>query len=119
MSNESFTNAQGNLVESWSTGPNGSRYAWDAECTQAKGWRQYDTDQDAWYFGVWVNTKLRLVITYAEGDLSRVTCLTPESFRAELASMAEFYGEPPPAFVVLDVDSVTHHYDLRPTGAEQ
>jgi hypothetical protein len=56
-----------------------------------EGWRQYDTWQDAAYFGVWVNVARRLIFTYAEGDRSLVVCLTEESFHAELASLAEFY----------------------------
>ena len=34
-----------------------------------------DTDQDAWYFGVWVHPITRRVVTYAEGD---VTIVDPE-----------------------------------------
>jgi hypothetical protein len=51
-----------------------------------------------------------------EGDLIIVDCPTVESFKAELAHMAEFYGEPPPAFVVIDTDTgnVTEVYDKRP-----
>jgi ABC-type transport system substrate-binding protein len=60
-----------------------------------KGWKQYDTSQDAWYFGVWVHPEKRVIITYAEGDITVVRCPTNESYHAELKSMAEFYGPPP------------------------
>ena len=116
------TNKRGNAVKSWGCGAarafcGGERYYWDfGPCGPGTTWKQYDTDQDAWYFGVWVEPERRLVLTYAEGDLSLVECGTAESFKAELANMAEFYGDPPPAFTVIDQDgTVTQHYDTRPT----
>ncbi len=114
------TNGHGNAVEraSW---PGGERYAFDFErCTKAKGWTQYDTRQDAWYFGVWVNLEQRQIFTYCEGDLSLVTCPDDDHLRAELADAARCYGDPPPAFATYsfpDDDGVvtrTEHYDRRP-----
>lgn len=58
-----------------------------------EGWEQFDTDQDAWYFGVWVNPKTKTTLTYCEGDWSVVDCPTVESYNAEIQSMIEFYGE--------------------------
>jgi len=79
-------------------------------------WDQYDTDQDAWYFGVWINNKTRQVLSYAEGDVTLVTCSTEESYRAEIAMMNEFYGEPPPYAVAIDVENgeVTEYRQERP-----
>ena len=93
----------------------GDRYRYDFKvCTPAKGWQQYDTDQDAWYYGVWVNVAERQIMTYAEGDETLVTSPTAEIFQAELDALSEFHGPPPPAFVVLDVDgSVTNVYDEK------
>ncbi len=94
------------------------RYYFDFKrCTQAKGWKQYDTSQDAWYFGVWVHPEKREIVSYAEGDISVVQCPTDESYHAELKSMAEFYGAPPPAFITLDPPEglITKYYDVRPT----
>ncbi len=93
------------------------RYQFDFKlCTREKGWKQYDTSQDAWYFGVWVHPEKRVIITYAEGDVTVVKCSTDESYHAELKSMAEFYGPPPPAFIVIDPvkHQVTNVYDVRP-----
>lgn len=59
----------------------------------AEGWEQFDTDQDAHYFGVWVNHRQRLTLTYAEGDWTLVECPTPETYRAELDDCCRFYGE--------------------------
>lgn len=107
------TNRHGSTVER-SFVCDGDRYHFDfVLCTPAKGWQQYDTDQDAWYFGVWVNREERKTLCFAEGDITITTSPTEEIFEAELAAMAEFHGSPPPAFVVIDTDSgqVTEHYD--------
>lgn len=99
--------------EDWFTS-DGSRYQIDGLC--GPDWKQYDTAQDAWYFGVWVNIAARQVVTYAEGDLTIGTFATDSALGAELQRMAEFYGAPPPAFIVIDDDSsVTHYFDPRPT----
>jgi hypothetical protein len=92
----------------------GDRYYFDCvHCTPEKGWAQYDTKQDAWYFGVWVHEADRQIITYAEGDITVVTSPDAEVFAAELQAMAAFHGAPPPAFVSIDTDTgqVTNHYD--------
>ena len=97
----------------------GDRYFFDTRvCTVAEGWKQYDTVQDAWYFGTWVHVEARQILCFAEGDLSLTVCPTQESFKAELAKMAEFYGDPPPAFTVIDTEegTITKVYDERPTG---
>jgi hypothetical protein len=82
--------------------PECDRYKFDGDC--CSDWEQYDTKEDAWYFGVWVRRSTRETVTYAEGDITHVTAPTDEAFAAELASMAEFYGEPPPAFRVITGD---------------
>lgn len=70
------------------------RYIIDfADDFTAEGWQQFDTDQDAHYFGVWVNRGKRLTLTYAEGDWSLVDCPTAETYRAEIESCCRFYGE--------------------------
>ncbi len=113
-------NEHGNTVVSQFVGPYRERYAYDLKlCPASDGWKQYDTEQDAPYFGVWVHEQRREIVTFAEGDESRVTCPTAASFRAQLASMAEFYGPPPPAFIVIDGDgNRTDVYDTRPTGEQ-
>ena len=93
-----------------------SRYHFDTG--RCADWNQYDTSQDAWYFGIWVDVSGRTILTYAEGDVTVVECPTVESFAAELSHMAEFYGDPPPAFVGIDSDgTVTHYFDARPVAA--
>ena len=55
------------------------------------GWENYDTPQDASYFGVWVNKNALSVITFAEGDEVRAIAPDQKAFEAELADMARFY----------------------------
>lgn len=81
------------------------RYAWDF--TQCKlGWLQYDTDQDAWYYGVWYHPGKRQTVSYTEGDIYLVTCDSWESFVAEMKNKDEFHGGPPPAIVAADRISI-------------
>ena len=58
-----------------------------------EGWKQYDTDQDAHYFGVWVNPVTLKTLTYAEGDWSLVECADKAAYNTQIDSMSEFYGE--------------------------
>lgn len=93
----------------------GNRYNYDfCLCTKQLGWQQYDTDQDAWYFGVWIHQAKRQILTYAEGDETLVTCPTEEIFQAEIASLNEFHGKPPPAFISYDMSgNRIEHYDSK------
>lgn len=117
----SWRNERGNLVRDLTPRRiSGTRYQFDEMLAwpgaKYTGWAQYDTDQDAEYFGVWVNVEKRMTLTYAEGDVTLVYCPTVESFRAEMKDAARFYGPPPPAFIVIDRDakSITNVYDRRP-----
>jgi hypothetical protein len=105
-------NSLGNTIQD-SFYLNRERYHYDENL--GADWAQYDTDQDAWYFGVWVNAITRQVMTWAEGDESLTTCPTVESFQAELDSMAECYGPAPAAVRALSLDgSKTEIFDERP-----
>ena len=92
----------------------GSRYGYDSTLP-ALGWKQYDTKEDAWYFGVWVHLEKRSTFCYAEGDRQMVVCDTEEEMREELDRMAKFYGPPPPAMIIYDENGRTEVYDERPT----
>jgi hypothetical protein len=99
----------------------GARYDFDfGICSEANGWLQYDTHQDAWYFGVWVNRQHRLTLTYAEGDINLTVSPDDCAFARELKEMADFYGEAPPAFTAFDMEpgttnvtQITHYVDNR------
>lgn len=82
-----------------------NRYTFDNALCSA-GWEQFDTSQDAWYFGVWVNPQTFMVMTYAEGDLSLVTCDTRQAYNAEIERMCEFYDEGR-ICVTIDVEAKT------------
>jgi len=102
-------NARGNIVERLFKST--ERYEFDEKLT---GWVQYDTDQDAHYFGVWVNKAKRKTFTYCEGDITAVTCPTEESFQAEIEDLNRFYGPPPPAWRLIDNQgNVTHVFDKK------
>ncbi len=96
----------------------GDRYRYDfGPCSSEKGWTQYDTNQDAHYFGIWVHIEKRWIFSYVEGDTYLTKCPTRESFKAELKHMAEYYGEAPPAFKVITREGeLIEYYDERPTG---
>lgn len=79
-----------------------------------EGWIQFDTDQDAHYFGVWVNPSKLMTLTYAEGDWTLVVCMTAGNYNAEVQDACEFYGVAP-AFTGIDVENhvVTEFYQDR------
>jgi len=64
---------------------------------------------------VWVNIKEMKVLTFCEGDEDITISPTLEIFRAELQSMADFYGPPPPAFkYITEGGSIHEVYADRP-----
>ena len=90
------------------------RYYYDRTLL-AQGWQQYDTEEDAWYFGIWINTEKLETFTYAEGDTSHVIAPNVEAFRAELARLYQYYPQAP-AFISIDPEAgvVTHHFEAKP-----
>ena len=70
------------------------RYVVDfAEDFTSEGWLQFDTDQDAAYFGVWLNPRQRVTLTYCEGDWTLVECPDVERYVAEVKRAIAFYDE--------------------------
>jgi hypothetical protein len=58
-----------------------NRYFFDfGECSSANGFAQVDTKQDASYYGTWANPVARMMVSYAEGDVTRTTCDTDSEF---------------------------------------
>lgn len=72
----------------------GDRYLIDfADQFTREGWMQFDTDQDASYFGVWVNPQRLSTLTFCEGDWALVESDNVELYNAEIAHMCQFYRE--------------------------
>ncbi|MGO9110711.1 MAG: hypothetical protein ACLP9L_15935 [Thermoguttaceae bacterium] len=85
-------NQQGNTVIHRNR--SADRYLFDFDDDfRAAGWLQFDTDQDAWYYGVWVNPKTLRTLSYCEGDVYLVICPDVEHYNAEIKAACEFHGE--------------------------
>ena len=89
-------NARGNMVtrDFIPTGMGftyGDRYGFDNNLTDA--WQQFDTSQDASYFGVWVAPSQLATLTFGEGDITLVVCPDREHYNAEVRDAIEFYAE--------------------------
>lgn len=73
------------------------RWFYDSEryvvdCAEdSKSWDQFDTSQDAPYFGVWVNPTDLMTLSYCEGDWSLVECSSVQQYNAEIQNMIECY----------------------------
>lgn len=90
------------------------RYYYDRTLL-AQGWQQYDTDQDAWYFGIWINPEKLETFTYAEGDTSHVIAPNVETFSAELTRLYLYHPQAP-AFISIDPEAgvVARHFEAKP-----
>lgn len=68
------------------------RYIVDfAEDFSILGWLQFYTDQDASYFGVWVNPKTYQTLSYCEGDWTLVECINNKAYNSEIDLLCNFY----------------------------
>ena len=109
---ERETNARGNTVRRGFM-PS-SRYKIDfATEFFAEGWEQFDTDQDAEYFGFWVKKGKLQTLTYCEGDWIAVDCPDAAHYNAEINNAIEYYGE---GFIAKAIDgngSVTTYRQAR------
>jgi hypothetical protein len=74
--------------------PMTDRYAFDFKaCTYEAGWVQVDTYQDASYFGIWTNPTARMIVTYAEGDISRIEADTDDEYVEILKGTMDCYTD--------------------------
>jgi hypothetical protein len=63
----------------------GDRYFYDFEACHFKlGWAQVDSNQDAWYYGNWINPLTLKLMSYAEGDTTLTECEDDASFVKEV-----------------------------------
>ncbi|MGL5288360.1 MAG: hypothetical protein ACRC9N_02510 [Aeromonas sp.] len=90
------------------------RYYYD-QTLLTQDWQQYDTEEDAWYFGIWINPKKRETFTYLEGDTHHVIAPNIEAFQAELARLYQHYPQAP-AFISIDPQAgvMTPHFETKP-----
>ncbi|MGL5092190.1 MAG: hypothetical protein ACRC8B_14900 [Aeromonas sobria] len=90
------------------------RYYYDRTLL-AQGWQQYDTEEDAWYFGIWINTETLETFTYAEGDTNHVIAPNVGAFRSELARLYQYHPQAP-AFISIDPEAgvMTRHFEAKP-----
>jgi len=59
----------------------GDRYRFDFDlCSLKKGYAQIDTDQDAWYYGMWTNPYRLITVSYCEGDITIQTADTVKEY---------------------------------------
>lgn len=72
--------------------PTASRYVYDSKYCVSKGWAQFDTKEDAPYYGQWVNPFELKFASYCEGDLSVTTCDAQDEFVAYIQSIADWHG---------------------------
>jgi len=57
------------------------RYLYDfGLCSYANGFCQVDTQQDASYFGTWINPTRLILFTYCEGDTTLTECANAAEF---------------------------------------
>ena len=88
----------------------GDRYLFDFNLSGE--WDQFDTENDASYFGVWVNkSKLRL-LSFVEGDLYLTLCADAAAYDAEISDRCSSYGRSP-IYVAVSDDQITAGYQVR------
>jgi hypothetical protein len=98
------------------------RYAFDFRfCARSDGWQQFDTTQDAPYFGIWVHLAKRVVCKFIEGEVYIRVANDRATLKTYLEKLCAYHGDAPPAATVLDFDDdgeleqVTQVYDPHPT----
>jgi len=81
----------------------GGRYVFDFDlCASDKGWAQFDTGQDASYFGIWGNPFTFELVTYAEGDVGHTKLDSEIGFRHEVHKLKAFYDQTGWMFLGID-----------------
>jgi len=75
-------------------------------------WEQFDTEDDAAYFGVWLNKAKLRTLAYIEGDLIFTQCVDAAGYDAKISALCAFH-QAAPAFVGIKPASVTKYYQDR------
>ena len=77
------------------------------------GWESFDTGDDAWYYGFWVNKELRMTFSYVEGDLYWVQCPSAGHFNLEIAHACNFYQRTPGLVAISPTGEMEEWYQDR------
>jgi len=93
-----------------------NRYEFDSLCTAESGWQQFDTKEDASWFGIWAHKEEHLVVIYAEGDAEVHQFPDENAWKAQLKTMREQYGPPPHQATIIDTENreATRIYGEQP-----
>lgn len=111
MTDTPETNERGNRIERSSIA-GADRYIFDfGECNPESGWKQFDTDEDASYFGVWVHPERLETLTFAEGDITRVFCADEAGYRGEIEDLYACYNRAPAFRSISEDGTLTEHYE--------
>ena len=90
------------------------RYAFDFDhCTAEDGWLQFDTNEDAHYFGIWVHKEKQQIVQYMEGDISQTQCASAETFNAAIADMCAAYSKAAHIRTISEDGTYTKYYQDR------
>jgi len=89
------------------------RYCIDFGMLSEDGWQQFDTEQDAPYFGVWTHCGMLEILTCCEGDWTLSTYAEPFEFGDAVREMRKFYGPRPAECRVIGADGQVREMSIR------
>lgn len=78
----------------------------------SSSWVQFDTPDDAAYFGLWVDPVRWLTLCYTEGDWTFCEFSSAEAYNARIRALCEFH-EPTRYALAIDKDGATAYYQDR------
>lgn len=96
-----------------------NRYAYDQIlCNPKHGWIQFDTSEDAAWFGIWTHAVEHFVVVYAEKDVSIIHIPEKQDWIDRLKKMRQEYGPAPHAATVINPDNggITRIFTTQPEG---
>ena len=74
--------------------PMSDRYSFDVGLfSNANGFAQIDTKQDASYYGTWCSPAARTIVNYCQGDLTTTVCETDAELAEQLRELARWNAE--------------------------
>lgn len=88
---------------------NRERYYFDEKCQSSDGWCQFDTKQDAWYFGQWTNPLTLEFISLCEGDYTRTHFEDEAEYTTYMQETIKFYED---SFMHIDVGTSGNRQNL-------